>query len=325
MLSAVGGALKSLRLDDRHYAVCAAHTDTACPHVHVAVSRVDPETGRAVNLDAGATKRLSRWAEQYEREHGGIVVPTRVERRKAQAARRDIERRCRKGGMPREKARSTAARLRRLAGVPSAPVRPVRSRSQQAPPSAPVRTRPPLPPRVLVKSFVSCRRPRPAFSTASTPRRPSLSSLTSSRTGTSRSSSVSSRPTCCIRRLTRRFWSGRMRVRCSFTQSSRSTSVRSGAANRPFGSMTLSDSLSPTGRSLGYRAMMLSFCFAVAANCRFALTWLGATVTCMRIRSSSRRWAICTSACWPRPLFCLWIWMPACRLIPTIGPGSPAL
>ncbi len=111
MLSAVGGALKSIRLDNRHYAVCAAHTDTACPHVHVAVNRVDPETGRAVNLDAGATKRLSRWAEQYERDHGGIVVPTRVERRKAQAARRDIERRCRKGGMPREKARSTAARL----------------------------------------------------------------------------------------------------------------------------------------------------------------------------------------------------------------------
>ena len=98
MLSTVGGALKSIRLDDRHYAVCAAHTDTACPHVHVAVSRVDPETGRAVNLDSRATKRLSRWAEQYERDHGGIVVPTRVERRKAQAARRDLERRCRKAG-----------------------------------------------------------------------------------------------------------------------------------------------------------------------------------------------------------------------------------
>ena len=123
MLSAVGGALKSLRLDDRHYAVCAAHTDTACPHVHVAVSRVDPETGRAVNLDSRATKRLSRWAEQYERDHGGIVVPTRVERRKAQAARRDLERRCRKGGLPREQARSTAARLH-----PRPPAKPARKR-----------------------------------------------------------------------------------------------------------------------------------------------------------------------------------------------------
>ena len=123
MLSAVGGALKSLRLDDRYYAVCAAHTDTACPHVHVAVSRVDPETGRAVSLDAGATKRLSRWAEQYERDHGGIIVPTRVERRKAQAARRDLERRCRKGGLRREQARSTAARLH-----PRPPAKPARKR-----------------------------------------------------------------------------------------------------------------------------------------------------------------------------------------------------
>ena len=111
MLSAVAGALDSLGLDHRHYAVCAAHTDTACPHVHVAVSRVDPETGRAVNLDKNATRRLSRWAEQYERDHGGIVVPGRVERREARPARRSLERRCRKSGMPRNQARSTAARL----------------------------------------------------------------------------------------------------------------------------------------------------------------------------------------------------------------------
>ena len=53
MLSAVAGALDSLGLDHRHYAVCAAHTDTDCPHVHVAVSRVDPETGRAVKPRQG--------------------------------------------------------------------------------------------------------------------------------------------------------------------------------------------------------------------------------------------------------------------------------
>ena len=111
MLSAVAGALDSLGLDHRHYAVCAAHTDTDCPHVHVAVSRVDPENGRAVNLDKGATRRLSRWAEQYERDHGGIVVPGRVERREARAARRGLERRCRRSGMPRHQARATAARL----------------------------------------------------------------------------------------------------------------------------------------------------------------------------------------------------------------------
>ena len=168
----------------------------------------------------------------------------------------------------------------------------------------------------------SCRgpQPRPAFSIASTRRRPSLSSSTSSGMGTFRSLAVSLRPVCCIRRQTRRFWSGRMLVRCSFTRSSRSASVRSGAANRPFGSTTSSDSLNPTGRSLGSRAMMLGSCFAVAASCRSVLIWLGATATCMRIRSSSRRWAVCTPACWPRPLCCSWTWMPACRSIPTIGP-----
>ena len=111
MLSAVAGALDSLGLDHRHYAVGAAHTDTNCPHVHVAVSRVDPETGRAVNLDKGATCRLSRWAEQYERDHGGIVVPGRVERREARETRRGLDRRCRRSGMPRNQARSTATRL----------------------------------------------------------------------------------------------------------------------------------------------------------------------------------------------------------------------
>ena len=124
MLSAVAGVLDSLGLDQRHYAVCAAHADTNCPHVHVAVSRIDPETGRAVNLDKNATRRLSRWVEQYERDHGGVVVPGRVERREARAARRSLERRCRKTDMPRNQARATAARLH-----PRPPARRARKRS----------------------------------------------------------------------------------------------------------------------------------------------------------------------------------------------------
>lgn len=126
MLSAAAGALGALNLDDRHYAVCAAHNDTNCPHVHIAVSRVDPETGRAVNLDKGAGKRVSRWAEEYERAHGGIVVPTRVERREAEEARNSLERQCRKNGMPPEEARSTAARMH--------PRPPARRASRKPPP-----------------------------------------------------------------------------------------------------------------------------------------------------------------------------------------------
>ena len=126
MLSAAAGALGALNLDDRHYAVCAAHDDTNCPHVHIAISRVDPETGRAVNLDKGAGKRVSRWAEEYERAHGGIVVPTRVERREAEEARNSLERQCRKNGMPPEEARSTAARMH--------PRPPARRASRKPPP-----------------------------------------------------------------------------------------------------------------------------------------------------------------------------------------------
>ena len=54
MLSAITGALESIGLDHCHYAVCAAHTDTACPHMHVAVSRVDPETGVGRGREGGA-------------------------------------------------------------------------------------------------------------------------------------------------------------------------------------------------------------------------------------------------------------------------------
>ena len=111
MLSAVAGGLKSIGLDERHYAVCTAHNDTDHPHVHVFVSRIDPETGKAVNLDKGATDRLSRWAEQYEREHGGIVVPGRVAAREARQARIGATRELRKAGVDRDEARSTAADL----------------------------------------------------------------------------------------------------------------------------------------------------------------------------------------------------------------------
>ena len=82
-----------------------------------------PGNGPAVNLDQGATRRLSRWAEQYERDQGGIVVPTRVERHEAQEARRDLKRRCRKSGTAPDQARSTTARLH-----PRPPAKPARKR-----------------------------------------------------------------------------------------------------------------------------------------------------------------------------------------------------
>ncbi len=111
MLGAVAGALKSIGIDKRHYAVCAAHNDTNHAHVHVYVSRVDPETGKVVNLDRKAVPRLHRWAEQYEQDHGGIVVPGRVAAREAREARIRDTRTLRKAGVDRDQARSTAADL----------------------------------------------------------------------------------------------------------------------------------------------------------------------------------------------------------------------
>lgn len=81
MISATRGALKSLGLDG-HQAVIAAHHDRDHRHAHAAVNRVSTEDGRAVNLKQSG-RRLSAWAEQYERTHGGIQVANRVERRQA--------------------------------------------------------------------------------------------------------------------------------------------------------------------------------------------------------------------------------------------------
>lgn len=70
-----------------HEAVLVAHNDTAHPHVHVVCNVVHPEHGRvmAPSYDFLTT---SRWAENFEREHGEILVEQRVinnEKRRAEA------------------------------------------------------------------------------------------------------------------------------------------------------------------------------------------------------------------------------------------------
>ena len=56
----------------------AAHNDEGCAHVHIVASKINPETGRAYDLKGNYLK-LSRWAEQYEREHSGGIVCSRRE------------------------------------------------------------------------------------------------------------------------------------------------------------------------------------------------------------------------------------------------------
>src|SRR6185369_1199739 len=54
------------------------HTDEPHPHVHVIVNRIEPDGSRARNI-AFDQLRFSRWAEQYERDHGVIRCEQRVE------------------------------------------------------------------------------------------------------------------------------------------------------------------------------------------------------------------------------------------------------
>ena len=83
MSRAVAGSLKALGMEDRQ-AFVVAHNDKAHPHVHVVVNRVSAEDGRAVSRGNDRLK-LSRWAERWEREHGGV----RCERRAAHNGRRE--------------------------------------------------------------------------------------------------------------------------------------------------------------------------------------------------------------------------------------------
>ena len=85
MLEAAGGQLEALECADR-LVIVVAHTDTEHHHFHLVVCKVHPETGKAASLDHSGLK-LSHFAEQWERDHGGIVIENRVRRNEARAAR----------------------------------------------------------------------------------------------------------------------------------------------------------------------------------------------------------------------------------------------
>ena len=88
MRRATEEALKSIGMDACQ-ALVVEHTDTAHPHVHVAVCRVDPETGKACGRKNDA-KKLSIWAAKYERSRGRVQVPNRIARRQAREEYRAV-------------------------------------------------------------------------------------------------------------------------------------------------------------------------------------------------------------------------------------------
>lgn len=84
--AAVTGALSSLGLE-QYQALAISHTDTAQTHVHVMVNLIHPENGvSAASKQPGggpsplsfAQKKLSKWAQGFEREHGLAVTEGRL-------------------------------------------------------------------------------------------------------------------------------------------------------------------------------------------------------------------------------------------------------
>ena len=88
MRRATEEALKSIGMHACQ-ALLVEHTDTAHPHVHVAVCRVDPETGKACGRRNDARK-LSTWAAKYERSRERVQVPNRIARGQAREEYRAV-------------------------------------------------------------------------------------------------------------------------------------------------------------------------------------------------------------------------------------------
>ena len=106
MRRATEEALKSIGMDACQGLV-VEHTDTAHPHVHVAVCRVDPETGKACGRKNDARK-LSTWAAKYERSRERVQVPNRIARRQAREEYRAVLDLQVAGGVPVDEAKTKA-------------------------------------------------------------------------------------------------------------------------------------------------------------------------------------------------------------------------
>ena len=70
-MAAARSALAALGMGNA-MALVYSHNDEDYEHVHIVASKINPETRRAYDL-AGSWRKASVWAEQYEREHGGVI------------------------------------------------------------------------------------------------------------------------------------------------------------------------------------------------------------------------------------------------------------
>ena len=114
MEQAARSALKAIGMENAK-AIWASHRDEQHAHLHIVASKIDPDTGRAYNLKSDYLK-LSKWALQYERDHGGIVC---LRREGANELRNAIDNRDPNAvleALTRQRATFTAADLERALG-----------------------------------------------------------------------------------------------------------------------------------------------------------------------------------------------------------------
>jgi len=109
MEAAAHGALKSLGMENAK-ALFVAHNDEDYAHVHIVASKINPDTGRAYDL-AASWRTLSKWAEGYEREHGGIISTRRETANELRAAIADGDAGAVLEAMTRQRATFTGAQL----------------------------------------------------------------------------------------------------------------------------------------------------------------------------------------------------------------------
>ena len=76
MIAAAKGALAALGMEKAR-AIFTSHTDEKYAHVHIVASKINPETGLAFDQKENFLK-LSKWAQQHEAEHGGIISIARA-------------------------------------------------------------------------------------------------------------------------------------------------------------------------------------------------------------------------------------------------------
>jgi ATP-dependent exoDNAse (exonuclease V) alpha subunit len=87
MEDAARDALKALGMENAR-ALFVSHNDEDYAHVHIVASKINPDTGRAYDLEK-SWRKLSTWAEKHEREHGGVISVRREDANELRAAIRD--------------------------------------------------------------------------------------------------------------------------------------------------------------------------------------------------------------------------------------------